>query len=130
MAKFIFGAQTHGGPSSVRGAGTDVAGGWSSRRESGRHNPDGSTPARHGAVTKSKKAYTGTLAGIGRATNSAHGTVIRQGPAGPAGYRFEARRLPNRQGVRSDVDLTFRPAARPSLMTRIGRKLGFGRTGS
>jgi hypothetical protein len=34
-------------------------------------------------VSKSKKGYTGTVAGLGRATGSRHGTVVRNGPGGP-----------------------------------------------
>jgi hypothetical protein len=127
MARLIFGSRFPRGPSSVRGAGQDIDGGWSSRRE---REPGAS---KFGGVKKSKKAHTGTLAGIGRATGSSHGPVIRYGPGGPlSGSRFPgAVALPKRSGLRSDQDFQFQPAARPSLMTRIGRKIRstFGRTG-
>jgi hypothetical protein len=114
-------------PSSVRGAGLDISGGWASRRQSGRKNPDGTAAPLH-KMAKSKKTFTGTRAGIGRATGMQHVTVIRNGPGGPS--RFPgAVLLPPRQGRRADQTVDFIPAPRPSLMTRIGRTLRsrFGR---
>jgi hypothetical protein len=56
---------------------------------------------------RSKKAYTGTIAGNGR---PATGRKTTGGPKGPAGTTF--RQVQGRK---------------PSLMTRIGRRLGLGR---
>jgi len=106
------------GPSMPRAAGEDVAGGFGSRRMTGRSNPDGSKPhGKFGNVSASKKAYTGTLAGIGR-----HGGVVfRTGPGGPSRFAPSVQ-LPARHSISAGA-VTYRPAPRPSLMTRIGRKL-------
>jgi hypothetical protein len=113
-------------PSSVRGAGFSIDGGWASRRERGEKNPDGTSAQGH-KVSKSKKSFTGTLAGIGRTTGR-HPTVIRQGPGGPSRFP-NAVQLPPRQGRRADQTVEFLPSPRPSLLTRIGRSLRsrFGR---
>jgi hypothetical protein len=78
---------------------------------------------------RSKKGYTGSRAGVGR-MNTAHGTVARSGPQGPRGFGHSVQ-LPargkigaaDRKGVPT-VQFRGAPASpRPSLMTRIGRKL-------
>jgi hypothetical protein len=77
----------------------------------------------------SKKAYTGTLAGIGRTTG---GAVIRRGPAGPGfgagriiGQTSGVRLGPRARGTAGGVTLTPRaPAAprTPSLFARVARR--------
>ncbi len=63
---------------------------------------------------RSKKAHTGTVAGIGR---TPLGTVRRSGPGGPRAFGGSTQ-LPRRgEAARAAV------ANRPSLMTRIGGRL-------
>jgi hypothetical protein len=70
---------------------------------------------------RSKKAYTGTLSGLGR-TPSGH--VLRSGPKGPGGASFPSTALPPRaRGAGPASSVRFQAAPPPSLMTRIGRKL-------
>ena len=63
-------------PEAVRGVGTDVAGAWSTRKQSGR-----ATPRDH----RSKKGYTGSVAGVGMAASH----WVGRGP--PAHYRRGTR---------------------------------------
>jgi hypothetical protein len=78
-----------------------------------------------GAGNRSKKSYTGTVAGLGRART---GVRLGSGPKGPGAHAFHAvgTQLPARaRGTFRDVE--FHPAAStrpPSLMTRIGRRIG------
>lgn len=115
----LIGKGSPAGPSMPRGAGEDVAGGFASRRMTGRKNPDGSKPhGKFGNVSKSKKAYTGTLAGIGRH----NGVIFRRGPGGPSRFAPSVQ-LPRRNSISAGGVQFGSSSARPSLMTRIGHKL-------
>jgi hypothetical protein len=106
-------------PSPVAGTGTAVDGGFSRRKESGREKQ---------ADHRSKKGYAGSSAGLGRSKVSPT-TVFRSGPKGPVGSFGHSVQLPNRGPVPSGA-VSFTPASRPSLMTRIGRGLRRRLTGS
>jgi hypothetical protein len=105
-------------PELVRGRGTAVDGGFARKKERGEKQ------ANH----KSKKGYTGSVAGVGRGHIGGQPTVFRGGPRGPSAFGRSVQ-LPNRQPVPAG-GVEFKPAARPGLMTRVGRqlrkRLGFG----
>lgn len=74
---------------------------------------------------RSKKAYTGTVAGLGR---TPAGTRIGSGPAGPRRFGGSVS-LPARAtgpGVAAAVQFRPAPPKPPSLMTRIGQRLRRG----
>lgn len=85
---------------------------WARRRDRGGKTTD----------IRSKKAYTGSKAGIGR--RNGPGTAFRQGPGGPRRFAPSVQ-LPHRSPVGSGA-VVFTPGRRPSLMTRIGRRLRGG----
>jgi hypothetical protein len=62
----------------------------------------------------SKKGYTGSVGGLGRAPASAGGGAFRSGPQGPRAFGGSVR-LPNRSAPAE--------VRHPSLMNRIGSRL-------
>jgi hypothetical protein len=70
---------------------------------------------------RSKKAYTGTLAGVGRGNIGGVPVVYRQGPQGPRGFGGSTK-LPRRGSISSGA-VEFKPAPRPGLMTRVGQAI-------
>lgn len=77
---------------------------------------------------RSKKSYTGTVAGLGR---TPHGVRIGSGPKGPGQHTFHGAgvQLPARArgpGIAASVRFKASPPKTPSLMTRIGARLRGG----
>jgi hypothetical protein len=118
-------------PRGPAGARFPVSNAYASRRDRGVPRKPREAPLGEGSIgslvaargSRSKKGYTGTKAGLGRARRPtpATGPIYRRGPAGPAGARFEAVRLPQRSTTRA-----ANPPAknkRPGLINRIFRRM-------
>jgi hypothetical protein len=120
-----------GRPGGPAGSSFPAQNGYSSRRERYKAGVP-NTPRPHN--NKSKKSFTGTIAGLGRPKNPSPvtGPVYRQGPQGPGGARFNAVRVPSRAQTRANPP----PATnrKPSLIgsivgkaKRLGAFFGLGR---
>lgn len=75
-------------------------------------------PADH----RSKKAYTGTLAGVGRGKIGGVPVVYRQGPQGPRAFGGSTQ-LPRRGSISSGAVNFTAASPKPGLMTRVGQSL-------
>lgn len=120
MSRFRIGARIPAGP--MKG-GLPAFGGQVPRGDRNRAGQD----LRPRNDKRSKKSYTGTIAGIGRPVSRGVGRGSSGSlPAGPRAHSFHSVQLPKRSGDRVHRDVEFHPAQTrpPSLMTRIRARLG------